>query len=449
MSSTLPLAIAVIGAIGVSGLIAALAGWLAARPDAAAWLCLFMIVVDAAQLPLSFQFGIQLYPDDILFALLALALGIRLTLFSSPATIPGAWWLIGAVQLGLLGWGFASYGSAAGVDYRVHFYLWISVSYFCSARWTDAMVGRVLNGWLACAVALSALAAFRWIGSAIDPVYAQQIMGLDTTGVRFRVIGASSALIIACGFLIVLFRVLNGSVPLLQRLLLPLFLFNVVALQHRSVWVSLIAGALCMAWIRSKGGSRTALLQVLGLLTLPVAVLFLVPSDSSTLVTSIRGAAGAAASTKEGTMVARVDSWQLLLSRWAGSGSIVTYAVGKPYGSGFNPRETEEGISDMVPHNHFVHILYRGGLLACGATLLLFQQLWSAAVRQTRDGRRHWAQCLVGVLGAFFAYFIPYWANYGCGILIGIAISYLGLCKLRLPTPAGNGLGHRRLENIS
>ena len=50
-------------------------------------------------------------------------------------------------------------------------------------------------------------------------------------------------------------------------------------------------------------------------------------------------------------------------------------------------------------------------------------------MNEARSGGKHWAPCLVGVFGAFFAYFIPYWATYGCGILIGIAISYLGIRK--------------------
>jgi O-antigen ligase len=82
-----------------------------------------------------------------------------------------------------------------------------------------------------------------------------------------------------------------------------------------------------------------------------------------------------------------------------------------------------------VPHNHFVHILYRGGLIALCCTLALFYQLWTAAVKEARSGRKYWAACLVGVFGALFAYFIPYWATYPCGILIGIAISYLGIRK--------------------
>lgn len=427
MSTTIFLS--VLSAIAVFGLLAAISGWLAARPVYAAWLGLGMIVLEASNLPLAINYGIWLYPEDMFFAILALACLIRLSLFASPATVPRAWWAIGAVQLLLLAWGYRAFGSRAGVDYRVHFYLWVSVCYFCSAEWTDAMLKRVLNGWIACALMLCLLAAYRWIGSAIDPAYAEKIMGLDTTGVRFRVVSAGAALVIAIGFLILLFRMLSGRLPLFQRILLPIYLLTVVILQHRSVWVSLFVGAVCLVWTmqKEKGLLRAAI--GIGVLLLPLAVFFAIPGEGNSVVASIKTAAGSAMSTKEGTMVARMENWQELIASWSGSKNAVTYLVGMPYGGGYNPMESEDGedMIDMVPHNHFVHILYRGGLIALIATLALFYQLWARAVKEARSGGKRWAPCFVAVFGAFFAYFIPYWATYGCGILIGIAISYLGI----------------------
>jgi hypothetical protein len=437
--------VSMLGASVVFGALAAISGWLAAKPVHAAYLALGLIVLDASHLPLSFNYGIWLYPEDIFFALLALACFIRLSLFASPSTVPMAWWVIGAVQLLLVAWGNLSFGSRAGVDYRAHFYLWVSVCYFCSSDWTEWMVGRVLNGWVACASMLCMLAVFRWIGSAIDPVYAEEIMGLDTTGVRFRVVSASASLVIAIGFLILLFRMMKGRLPLFQRILLPVFLLTVVILQHRSVWVSLFVGALCLVWTRRKGQGAARAVFALGLLMLPLAVLFAIPDEGSGVAASIKGAAGSAMSTQEGTMVARMENWQELLANWANSKDPLTYLVGKPYGSGFNPMESENGedMIDMVPHNHFVHILYRGGLIALSATLVLFYQLWAASVKHARSGAKHWAPCLVGVFGAFFAYFIPYWATYGCGILIGIAINYLDLRKRATVTMARPVLARR------
>ena len=423
--------ISFVSVIAVFSVLAAIAGWLAARPVHAAYLAFGLIVLEASHLPLSINYGMSIYPEDMLFAILALACLIRLSLFASVRAVPLTWWVIGAVQLLLFVWGNRTFGSSAGVDYRIHFYLWVSVCYFCSAQWTEPMVKRVLNGWIACASMLCMLATFRWTYSAIDPVYAEEIMRFDTTGIRFRVLSSTSSLVIAVGFLILLFRMLSARLPLLQRVLLPVFLLVVVVLQHRSVWVSLFVGAICVLWTRQKqqGSLRAGL--AIGLLMLPVAVMFAIPDEGDGVVSSIKGAAGSAISTKEGTMVARVGNWQALLANWSSSKDVVTYLVGRPYGSGFNPQESEDGqtVIDMVPHNHFVHILYRGGLIALSCTLALFYQLWTAAVKEARSGRKYWAPFLVGVFGACFAYFIPYFATYASGILIGIAISYLGICK--------------------
>lgn len=416
-------------------LLAALCGWLVARPVHAAWLGLGMIVLEAANLPLSINFGIWLYPQDLFFLLLALACMARFSLFASPRTVPGTWWLIGAVQLMLLVWGYRAFGSRAGVDFRVHFYLWVSVCYFCSVAWSEAMVTRVLNGWIVCALALCLLTFYRWIGCALDPAYAQEIMGLDTTGVQFRVVSASAALAIAIGFLILLFRMLNGTLTLRLRLLLPVFLLTVIVLQHRSVWVSLLVGIVCLLWIGQKQQGRVRSALGIGMLLLPLALFFAMPGGNNSVVTSIKTAAGSAVSTKEGTMVARMGNWQELLVNWATAKNPVTYLVGMPYGGGYNPMESEDGedMLDMVPHNHFVHILYRGGLLGLCATVTLFYQLTAAAIALSRRETRSAAPCFFAIFAAFLAYFIPYWATYGSGILIGIAISYLGLRASYMP----------------
>lgn len=414
-------------AVAGFGLLAAASGWLAAKPLHAAYLALAMIVLEASNLPLSINYGIWLYPADLFFAILLLASLGRFSLFVSPRTVPGTWWLLGAVQLLLLVWGYRMFGSRAGVDYRGHFYLWVSVCYFCSVEWTEAMVRRVLDGWIICALALCLLTGYRWIYSALDPVYAQEIMGLDTTGVKFRVVSSFASLVIAVGFLILTSRMLGGGLPLGQRILLPVFLLTVVVLQHRSVWVSLLAGVVCLAWLAQLGGVRGMI--GIGILMLPLAVFFTIPGEGNSVVTSIKTSAKAAVSTKEGTMVARMENWQELLVNWTTSKSPVTYLVGRPYGGGYNPMESEDGedVLDMVPHNHFVHILYRGGLIGLYATVTLFYQLAAAAIHHAKSGTRLAAPCFVGIFAALLAYFIPYWANYGSGMFLGIAVSYFGI----------------------
>ena len=414
-------------------LLVSISAWLASKPVYAAWLIFGLILLEASKIPLTFNYGILLYPEDIFFLILGVSCLLRFSLLVSIKTVPRAWWIIGIVQLMLVVWGLRTFGTAAGVDYREHFYLWVSVAYFCSVKWNEAMIARVVNAWIILAISICLLVYYRWIGSAIDPVYAQKIMALDTTGVRFRVVSAGSTLMIAIGFLILFFKMLTGKLSLFQRILMPIFLLTVVVLQHRSVWASLFIGLACMFWTmqRKRKGFQAAIGAVL--VIVPLAIFFALPGKGNSVLESVSSSAGQAVSTKEGTMVGRVTNWQELVTMWVNSKDPTTYLVGKPYGGGYNPVETEDGamVVDMVPHNHLVHVLYRGGLIGLLATLYIFYQLWKSGVNGLKTADKRWAPYFVAIFAMFFAFYIPYWATYAHGILIGIAISYFEIARRR------------------
>jgi hypothetical protein len=446
--------LAVFSAIIVFLFLASASAWLAAKPVYAAWLIFGLILLDASAIPMAFNYGIWLYPEDIFFVILSISCLIRLSLLVSPKTVPRAWWIIGIVQLILVVWGLRTFGTAAGVDYRDHFYLWVAVVYFCSVKWTEPMINRVINAWIVCSISLCLLVYYRWIGSAIDPVYAQQIMALDATGVRFRVIGSGPTLVIAIGFLILFFKMVTGKLSLFQRLLLPMLLLTVVVLQHRSVWVSLFIGVACLFWIlqRKKKGFQTTV--GVALMIVPLVIFFALPGKGNGVLESIANSANQAVSTEEGTMVSRIGHWEDLLTKWANSKDPATYLMGKPYGSGFNPVDvvTEYGPTsfDMVPHNHLIHILYRGGLIGLLATLYIFYQLWKSGVKGLKTADKRWAPYFLAVFATFFAFYIPYWATYGHGILIGIAISYFGIARTQRVSHFQTNLGqpHFRAGNF-
>jgi hypothetical protein len=337
--------------------------------------------------------------------------------------------VLGALQLALAVWGSLLYGTAAGVDFRLHFHVWVALAYFCTVEWTEAMINRIVNAWIVCSVCLCLLVYYRWIGSALDPVYEQEIMAFDPTGVRFRVIASGPTLVIAIGFLGLLFKMLAGQLSPLPRLLLPVLLLTVVALQHRSVWASVFVGTVCIVWTQQREAKASRTVFAVALLLVPLVIAFSLPTEGNSVLASVKSSADRAVSTEEGTMVSRVMNWQELGSKWASSRNPLTYLVGSPYGSGYNPAETEDQreMVDMVPHNHFVHILYRGGLIGLCATLWVFYQTWRGAITQTKRGRKLWAPYLFTVFSASFVYYIPYWPGYDTAMLIGIAISYLGV----------------------
>jgi O-antigen ligase len=157
---------------------------------------------------------------------------------------------------------------------------------------------------------------------------------------------------------------------------------------------------------------------------LPLVLVVALPADNSVLA-SVRSSADQAVSMNEGTMVGRVVYWDELMAKWLGAG-IPTYLVGQAYGGGFSPSELDDGTKqDMVPHNHFLHILFRGGSIGLLATLWVFGSVWRAAFVHTRKADRYWAHFLLATLSALYAYYIPYWANYDSGLLLGLAIGYL------------------------
>lgn len=407
--------------------------WIASKPVYAVWMVLGLIILDASKIPLAVNLGLLVYPEDIFFIILGIACLIRFSLVVSTKTVPRAWWILGAVQLVLVIWGLQTYGTAAGVDYREHFYLWVALAYFCSIKWTETMIARVANAWIVCAIGLCMLVFYRWVGSAVDPVYAQQVMAMDTTGVRFRVIGSGPTLVIAIAFLIIFFKMLVGRLSLFQKILLPTMLLTVFVLQHRSVWVSLFLGLACMFWVMQR--KRKGIQSVIGvaIVVVPLVIFFAIPGQGNSVLDSITTSASQAVSTEEGTMVGRVTNWQELLNKWVDSKNPATYLIGRPYGSAFNPVvvETEFGLAtfDMVPHNHFIHVLYRGGLIGLLATLYLFYQIWRSGIKGLKAPDKRWAPYFVAVFAVLFSFYIPYWATYVHGILLGIAISYFGIAR--------------------
>jgi hypothetical protein len=413
------------------------AGWLACKPLFVSWMLMGLIVLDASRINLAFQYGIWFYPEDLVFFILLLACCVRFTLFAPLSAVPKTWWIIGAVQLLLVMMGLREFGSGAGVDFRGHFYLWITVAYFCSIVWDAALLRQFSNACLSCATILCLIVVYRWLMSAIDPVYAVEAMAFDTTGVRFRVVGSGAALMIALGFIVLLYKMSCGVLPLMQRLLLIPFFAIVLILQHRSVWVSLIAGSVCLLWAQRRNSAARRAMHATLVLGTPLALLVFLFGSQSTVLESVRSSADHALSLKEGTMVGRVLNWQELLAKWVGSHSPLTYLIGNVYGSGYNSMLSEDGTfrEDMVPHNQLIHMLYRGGLIGLFCTLSLFVRLWRAAASGVEDANKVWAPLLLAALTAMYAYYVPYWATYGTGMFLGIAVSYFAIntCSMRRP----------------
>lgn len=376
--------------------------------------------------PFAINLGIWVYLPDLFVALLSPAFFYRLVLLKKFDAIPRAWWVLGAVWLGLFVWGVVWHGTGAGVDFRPFFYLWLGAAYLATFDYSEDFARRCMKFLVVMGAGICAIAYYRWTMGALDYEYHRELERLDTTGVALpRVMTAGHALILACALIVVASQAVIGRAKPMTWLLAGLFGITVVALQHRSVWVAAGAGfialALMLRHLRSGAGSRILSLVLMG------AVLLLVIAASGRFqgaVDSVQDQAVRATSTTGGTFVGRVMGWKGLLNQWAGSGSPVTYLVGKPFGSGYERYASDIGSQKVgyMPHNFYVQLLYRGGLVGLAAFLWAAVQCLKVLRDRLRDRKDAAAPLLFAMLVAQLVYYVPYGIDYGQMILFGLLL---------------------------
>lgn len=379
--------------------------------------------------PLALHLGLWVYPPDLLIALLLPAFFYRLLLLKKFDAIPRAWWVLGAVWMGLFAWGVAQYGTGAGVDFRPFFYLWLGAAYLATFDYGEAFARRFLKFFIIMGVGLCVIAYYRWTMGAIDYEFHRDLERSDTTGVAFlRVIPSGATFVLTCALFVVAYQAVSERVRPMAWLLAGIFGITVVAMQHRSVWLAACAGFVTLAFalrqLRPGAGSK------LFSMVLFVSLLLLLIAASGRFqgaVESIQDQASRATSTTRGTFVGRVVGWQALLKTWAGSGSPVTYLVGKPFGSGYERYASDFGGEKIghMPHNFYVQLLYRGGLVGLAAFLWAVAQgtrtVW-ARLRRRDDAM---APLLFAMLVAQLVYYLPYGIHYGQMILFGLLLGMI------------------------
>lgn len=379
--------------------------------------------------PLSLNLGLWIYPPDLLTILLLPAFFYRLVILKKIDAIPRAWWVLGAVWMLLFVWGLTQYGTAAGVDCRPFFYLWLGAAYLSTFEYDEAFARSFLKFFMIMGVGICVIAYYRWTMGAIDNEFRQDLEMLDTTGVALlRVVPASAAFIVTCAMLVAAFQAVTDQSRRMAWPLVILFGTSVVAMQHRSVWMAAIAGfialALALQQLRAGAGSKL-FSMVFGVIV--VLVLIVASGRFQGAVNSVEDQAERATSTTSGTFVGRVAGWQTLLKMWMGSGSAVTYLVGKPFGSGYEryASETSGEKIGYMPHNFYVQLLYRGGLAG------LFAFLWSVGQGlrtlwiglQRKDDAM--APLLFSMLVAHLVYYIPYGIEYSQMIMFGLLLGMI------------------------
>ncbi|WP_338898238.1 O-antigen ligase family protein [Streptomyces sp. TG1A-60] len=309
--------------------------------------------------------GLALLPTDVLAVCLLVAALIMLT-GNRGRRAPAPLLALLVLTAYALIRGFGLFGvQTAGNEARTHF-----IQLFCVALFVAVLspgrnlVRSVTLIWVLAACALSCLALVGWlivgIGSNSDRIMVDGVL----TGTR--PVSAAEAMIIGQAATILL----CGRGPGRGRALAWLLLVVVILAQHRTVWLA--TGVMITGWLLSRHrrtGSRAAALGVLG--SLSTLYLLAVSWGTADEVTSSL----AASSEDDRTLVWRMEGWHALLPQLE---EVPDWLLGLPFGSGYD-RVINGALVAVSPHNYYLEVLMRLGLLGVAVLLLVYATAWRAA----------------------------------------------------------------------
>ena len=389
------------------------------RLGAAAMLVVYVASAVFVELP-PIPLGLFIYPQDILVSLLAAA--ALLHLFNRRAL--GArriflGFVFGMVLLSMAR-GFALFGTKlAGNEARGEFWFLAPALYFATSRYDPFLQRKLMDYWMRAAVVLCLLVLFRWSATLLHLPIVSQWEGI-IAGFPMRVVQSSHAFFLLIASLMAAGLTFSGEAKRWQRWLLYVSAPIVVLLQHRTVWIC--AGIALLLLLAFGGLARRKALSGMLAVVLVCGLL-------AAIFVSNRGAEAQrsyreAAQSSE-TLEWRVAGWTALWDTHFSNP--VDVFVGEPYGSRFY-REMEGGGVDVAPHNEYLQLALRIGIVGLGCFLMLYvtclwrvQNIGGEAVKELYPGKNFWRTWLV----MSFAYFMAYSPSYEQSILLGMIIGML------------------------
>lgn len=390
-------------------------------------LLLFLVETSFVNL-LGLNLAITVYPQDLLFVPMALVALVRLTRAGAMKRLPWPLWVLTGMMSLSFGIGLVQHGSTAGVEFRSDFYFMVGVFYFSSFAWAPQQISRLL-GWLFPVVLfIMFIVWFRWASDTFNLDWVDPLWHGDAfvTGLPLRVINAQQTMMLGQALILLVFAMAMGNALAGWRFLVPLLGLTVLVLQHRSVWVAAFLPALmALVIVRQSQGKLAARLTVIAAVSSLVLVPLLATGKFSGATSSVTEAAVKATSTTEGTFVGRVQGWDSLLKQWAASGPRA-WVMGSSYGSGYDRADSSHGGKEIAyaPHNYYMQLLLRVGLLGLFAFLALHVYLLRGAVRLAgapHEGLTGYA--MIGLLFSFLLFDIPYSPYYSTGLFTGLILA--------------------------
>lgn len=417
--AALPFVIALLIALGTVALV-----WgLATSPAAGAAWVLFASLLQAAFVFVpSINLGINIFVGDLVSVLLGMALVIRGARYPWASAIGRAWLVFGIFMIASFLLGVARFGAGrAGSDFRTYFfYFWTGVAYFLTFEMSPAQLRRIRSVFICAALLIVSLACIRWVAELGD-ISLGAFGAAFRDGKRFRVVSAGQTVIIAVGALFLLQRWLTRESGFGAAALAMLMLLAVMVLQHRSAWGAVVLGLAGLIALQRKQLGRSggaALWVVLGVVAVLVPLLLL--GLGGDVQQSVGGSVQEAVSDRS-TFVGRIEGWRSLLAEWSASG-VRSYAIGQPFGSGYL-REQQGTMVSWTPHNYYVHVLVRTGVIGLLALLFVFVLAGVRLFAARSGGLAPWVPILVAFLMLELAYFVPYSANFEQAIYCGMALA--------------------------
>lgn len=280
---------------------------------------------------------------------------------------------VAAVALLSLARGVLAFGLEPAVnEFRRWLALLAGTLYFSTVEPVRTWYDRIALVWLAGVAALVALALLRWAGLAVG--VSGGILGAGGT---VRVLDAPQALVIAQAFFVVLPWWRRHESPYLRHAA-PALLAVVVLLQHRTVWVVLVAGVGLLALRRGALDRQVVAMVGVSLLLGALLGLLLLDGSDVTLSEQLSGSA-----TNTDTFLWRYQGWGELLQRAGQDGGWVGRVIGLPIGSGWR-RFVEGGYVEVSPHNFYLETYLRLGAVGLAALAALLVLIVGARLRVPR-----------------------------------------------------------------
>jgi hypothetical protein len=389
------------------------------RSDVGAALVLGVLVAKESLLvSLAMDAGpVTIFADDIIFVVLACSAAARLLRARRLTT--AQWLLLGLGLLVLLSLarGFTPFGIPAAVNQGRKFLQFTAAAlYFSTVEPRKELLDRIGHYWLFAAAALCAFALARWAGSLAG--LSGGFFGGDSVHNFLKAaLPASAALVIAQGAWLAI-PLLGDRSRNMVRYLAPVFLVFVVLLQHRTVWVIVLAGTIYLLFLERAVATRV--LAGLAAAAVLFAGLMFTFFDDPEFVTD----ALSSSAQSTGTFEWRIDGWIALVTS-EGPDTPEEILIGQPFGTPWDRVMPDGQVVEVSPHSFYVEPYIRVGALGLTALLLVYALAYRGTLVVHRRGRNAPALVTAAVLHTMVAvqllYFVTYSPDTAQAMLLGLA----------------------------